>query len=76
MSDFQAPAEVGQPSTSILPKRTRFAGPLGKSFRYGFARPPRSRTKAQAAKRPIALSSPYPQKLGYFDFLLIFLTPY
>jgi len=51
-----------KPSAPILPMRTRFAGPHGKSFLSSFARPPRCRAKEQAVKKPLALSSPYPQK--------------
>lgn len=36
------------------------------AFPFQIFEPPRCRAKAQAAEKPLALSSPYPQKIEYF----------
>jgi len=69
---LQAPAEVVQTFHYNPPIRTRFAGPPGKSFRSSFERHPRCRSKAQAAKKPLTLFSPYPQKSWIFPVFLNF----
>jgi len=61
-----------KPSTTILPMRTRFAGPLMKSFRSSFARQPRCRAKAQAVKNRLNFSLPTHKKLEQFHAFLLF----
>ncbi|MGB3149402.1 MAG: hypothetical protein WBB27_01970 [Maribacter sp.] len=58
------PAEVENPPPTILTERARFAGPHSVVFPATVFQPPRSRAKAQAVKKPLALFSPYPQKIG------------
>lgn len=60
------------PSTTILPMRTPFAGPFWKSFRSCFPRHPRYRAKVQAPKKSLDLFSPDPQKIVVFHYFSTF----
>ncbi|WP_209405222.1 hypothetical protein [Pseudozobellia sp. WGM2] len=70
------PAEVEKPPPTILTERATFAHLLSVVFASRVFQPPQSRAKEQAAEKPLALFSPYPQKNEYFRISLIFSTPY